>query len=72
MKLYTHGAQERNSSALLEKGGLNDLFRMLGEVCGARGYRWCSVSAWQMRRAPWTRPRGVWTRRPYSEKHERI
>ena len=32
-------------------GGLNDLFRMLGEVCGARGYRWYSVSAWQMRRA---------------------
>jgi hypothetical protein len=51
VKLYTHGAQERNSSALLEKGGLNDLFRMLGEVCGARGYRWYSVSAWQMRRA---------------------
>ncbi|MCC6536586.1 MAG: hypothetical protein IT162_03490 [Bryobacterales bacterium] len=51
IKLYTHGAQERNSSALLERGGLDSLFTLLGQACQRRGYRWYSVSAWQMRQA---------------------
>ena len=51
VKLYTHGAQERNSAMLLERGGLDELYRLMAEVCGARGYKWYSVSAWEMRRA---------------------
>ncbi|MDH4174949.1 MAG: hypothetical protein OEW16_06205 [Gammaproteobacteria bacterium] len=51
IKLYTHGAQERNSTALLDRGGLDNLFKFMGEACARRGYRWYSVSAWQMRQA---------------------
>ena len=51
VKLYTHGAQERNSAALLERGGLDGLFKLLGQVCGERSLQWYSVSAWEMRLA---------------------
>lgn len=51
VKLYTHGAQERNSTALFDQGGLDKLFTLMGEVCGERGWTWRSVSAWDLYRA---------------------
>jgi hypothetical protein len=48
IKLYTHGAQERNSAALLEKGGLDALYRIVAEEAARRGARWYGVSAWEM------------------------
>jgi hypothetical protein len=48
IKLYTHGAQERNSSALLENGGLDALYRIVAEQAGRMGARWFGVSAWEM------------------------
>jgi len=51
LKLYTHGAQERNSSALLLQGGLEHLFALLVEGCRRRGHQLRYVSAWEMRQA---------------------
>ena len=51
VKLFTHGAQERNSSALLADGGLDRLFDSLTEGCRQRGYRLHYVSTWEMRQA---------------------
>ena len=51
IKLFTHGAQERNSSALLSDGGLDRLFTTLAEGCRRRGYLLRYVSTWEMRQA---------------------
>jgi hypothetical protein len=51
IKLYTHGAQERNTAALLTNGGLDSLFRLLTEECGAQGHDLRYVSTWEMRQA---------------------
>ena len=51
IKLYTHGAQERHSSALLLEGGLDRLFTLLAEGCRRRGHQLRYVSTWEMRQA---------------------
>jgi hypothetical protein len=51
IKLFTHGTQERHSSALLLKGGLDELFRSTAEQCRRRGYEYYFCSAWEMRLA---------------------
>jgi hypothetical protein len=51
IKLYAHGAQERNSKPLLLEGGLDRLFRSLPEVCRRRGHELHYVSTWEMRQA---------------------
>lgn len=51
LKLYTHGAQERNSSALLLNGGLDKLFTLLSEGCRRQGHQLRYVSTWEMRQA---------------------
>lgn len=50
LKLYTHGAQEKNSALLLE-GGLDRLFAVLREECRRRDWELIYVTAWQMRQA---------------------
>jgi hypothetical protein len=50
LKLYTHGAQERNSEPLLN-GGLGNLFRWLAEEAGRRGIEIHWATAWQMYQA---------------------
>jgi hypothetical protein len=47
IKLFTHGTQERNSSALLG-GDLDVLFRSVKSVCEGRRMRFHLVSAWEM------------------------
>jgi hypothetical protein len=47
IKLYTHGAQERNSSVLL-RDGLESAFNLLVREAGRRGCLIYFVSAWQM------------------------
>ena len=47
VKLYTHGAQERNSSHLLG-GGLGKAFNLLAAEADRRGCAIYFVSAWQM------------------------
>ena len=47
VKLYAHGAQERNLHPLLD-GGLDLLFRLLAEECGRTEQRFYFVSAHQM------------------------
>jgi hypothetical protein len=51
IKLYTHGAQERNSTALLLQGGLERLFTLLMEACGRHNHQLRYVSTWEMRQA---------------------
>jgi len=51
IKLYTHGAQERNAKALLLEGGLDRLFQLLPEECRRRGHELHYVSTWEMRQA---------------------
>jgi hypothetical protein len=51
IKLYTHGAQERNSTALLIEGGLDRLFELLPRECERRGHKLHYVSTWEMRQA---------------------
>jgi hypothetical protein len=51
IKLYTHGAQERHSSALLLQGGLERLFTLLVEGCRRYGHQLRYVSTWEMRQA---------------------
>jgi hypothetical protein len=50
LKLYTHGAQERNLEPLLN-GGLGDLFRLLAEEAKRRGIEIHWATAWQMYQA---------------------
>jgi len=50
VKLYTHGAQERNLEPLLN-GGLGNLFRWLAEEAGRRGIEIHWATAWQMYQA---------------------
>jgi hypothetical protein len=47
IKLYTHGAQERNSAALLG-GVLETAFNLLVDEANRRGCAIHFVSAWQM------------------------
>jgi hypothetical protein len=47
LKLYTHGAQERNFEPLLN-GGLGNLFRWLAEEADRRGIEIHWATAWQM------------------------
>jgi hypothetical protein len=47
IKLYTHGAQERNSSALLS-GVLESAFSLLADEANRRGCSVHFVSAWEM------------------------
>jgi hypothetical protein len=47
IKLYTHGAQERNSSVLLN-GALQQTFAMVAGEAPARGCEFYFVTAWQM------------------------
>ena len=51
IKLYSHGAQERNSAALLLNGGLDRLFTLLEEECQARNCHLHYATTWQMRQA---------------------
>jgi hypothetical protein len=51
IKLHTHGTQERNSTALLDHGGLDTLYRLVREECERRGLKYHFVSAWEMWRA---------------------
>jgi hypothetical protein len=51
IKLYTHGAQERNSKALLLEGGLDRLYALLPQECRRRGHELHYVSTWEMRQA---------------------
>jgi hypothetical protein len=50
LKLYTHGAQERNSDPLLD-GGLGNLFEWLAEEADRRGIELHWATAWQMYQA---------------------
>jgi hypothetical protein len=49
LKLFTHGAQEKNSSMLLD-GGLDQLFALFAGECKRRGWRYRFVTAWEMYR----------------------
>jgi hypothetical protein len=51
IKLYTHGAQERNFNALLLQGGLDHLFRLLSQVCHRLGHELHYVTTWELRQA---------------------
>ena len=51
IKLYTHGALERNTQALLYEGGLDRLFALLLEGCRREGHELHYVSTWEMRQA---------------------
>jgi len=51
VKLHTHGAQERNFTALLLEGGLDNLFRILRQACERLGHELHYVSTWEMRLA---------------------
>jgi hypothetical protein len=50
LKLYTHGAPERNLEPLLN-GGLSDLYRWLAEEADQRGIEIHWATAWQMYQA---------------------
>ncbi len=50
LKLYTHGAQERNSDPLLG-GGFSNLYRWLAEEANRRGIEVHWATAWQMYQA---------------------
>jgi hypothetical protein len=50
VKLFAHGAQERNAHLLLG-GGLAELFGFFNTVCRRRGLQLHYVSAWQMYQA---------------------
>jgi hypothetical protein len=47
LKLFTHGAQERNSELLLD-GGLDRVFDLVAAECRRQGRRFHFVSAWEM------------------------
>ncbi len=48
IKMYTHGAQERNLECLLQGGDLQALFSGMKRECETRGIELHSVSAWEM------------------------
>lgn len=48
IKLFTHGAQERNRSALLDGEGLARLFSMIMSECQKRNLQLYYVSTWEM------------------------
>jgi hypothetical protein len=50
IKLFTHGTQERNSSALLADG-LNRLFEAVQAECGQRDWPFFYISCWEMYQA---------------------
>ena len=50
IKLFTHGTQERNSSALLADG-LNRLFEAVQTECGHRDWPFFYISCWEMYQA---------------------
>jgi len=50
IKLFSHGTQPRNSSALLG-GDLHRLYQLVRTICERQGLRYHFVSAWQMFRA---------------------
>jgi hypothetical protein len=50
LKLYTHGAQERNFEPLLS-GGLGNVFRWLAEEAELRGIEIHWATAWQLYQA---------------------
>jgi hypothetical protein len=51
VKLYTHGCQERHSTALLLNGGLDALFAGLKAECDSRGWPFYYASCWDMYQA---------------------
>jgi hypothetical protein len=57
VKLYTHGAQERNLVPLLDDG-LEVLLSAMRDVCRRRGFQLYYVSAWQM----YTAAMAIWKR----------
>jgi hypothetical protein len=50
LKLYTHGAADRNLGPLLD-GGLGNLFRWLADEAARRGIKVHWATAWQMYQA---------------------
>jgi len=51
IKLFTHGAQERNSKPLLLDGALDQLFDLVSAACRRDGHELRYVSTWEMRQA---------------------
>lgn len=51
IKLYSHGAQERNYQALLLDGCLDRLFELLSQQCRRFGHELRYVTTWGMRQA---------------------
>ena len=47
VKLFGHGAQERNGPALLQGGGLDRCLSMVRDECTRRGWRLGFLSAWE-------------------------
>jgi hypothetical protein len=50
VKLYGHGAQERNGPPLLQQGGLDRCIAMVRDECHRRGWRLGFLSAWEATR----------------------
>lgn len=50
VKLYGHGAQERNGPPLLQGGGLDRCLAMVRDECQRRGWRLGFMSAWEATR----------------------
>lgn len=50
VKLYGHGAQERNGPAMLQGGGLDRCLTLVREECQRRGWRLGFMSAWEATR----------------------
>lgn len=50
VKLFGHGAQERNGIPLLQGGGLDDCLSMVRRECDRRGWRLGFLSAWEATR----------------------
>ncbi len=48
IKLYSHGAQERNSELLLRKRNVVDMYRLIKQEAERRGAAYHFVSAWEM------------------------
>ena len=51
LKLYTHGAQERNYRALLLDGALDRLLELLSNHCRQHCHELYYVTTWEMRQA---------------------
>ena len=47
VKLFGHGGQERNASALLDGGGLDRCLTLVRSECARRGWRLGFLSAWE-------------------------